>query len=449
MDMIRAGQNVLSQVRQVSPKAQAEVFLIDFSNRVSEWSEGKPENQVLSQSRGLSLRLVHEGRLGFGYTNCWEPEAITSLVRKAASASQSTEVDPLMAIPETVPTSPAEDLDLVDESLTSTSWETRWAFLPGLEEEVKKRDKRIAKLLRGSYREGHIRTSVVNSRGMAATSPSTSVSFGMACVATQPGETQIGYAFQGARHYGDLNPSWVINRAVEQAVALLDGKRIASGRYDLILDPFVAAEILELLASALRADQVQKGKSFLASKMGEQVGAPCLNLIDNGRLARGLGSSPFDAEGHPTQKTCLLHRGQLQGLLYDSYTARKAHKTSTGNSGRSSYKGVPEPQPTNFYLEPSSQPPETLWGSVQSGIYVRSVMGLHTVDTISGEYSLGLMGQLIQKGQRTHAVRGITMAGNLLDLLKNVEAVGSDLVFSGSIGSPTLWVRDVSIGGHT
>src|SRR5205085_11663938 len=120
---------------------------------------------------------------------------------------------------------------------------------------------------------------------------------------------------------------------------------------------------------------------------------------------------------------------------------------STGNAGRASYKGLPEPEASNFYLEAGAQSPEQLISGVRSGIYVRSVMGLHTVDTISGDYSLGLMGERIENGARTHAVRGVTMAGNLVDLLKNVEAVGSDLIFSGSVGSPTLCIRDVSVAG--
>ena len=170
-------------------------------------------------------------------------------------------------------------------------------------------------------------------------------------------------------------------------------------------------------------------------------------MLDNGLLPRGLASGTFDAEGMPTQKTTLIERGQLKGFLFDSYTARKGKTRSTGNAGRASYKGLPEPEASNFYLEAGAQTPEKIISQIRSGIYVRSVMGLHTVDTISGDYSVGLMGERIENGVRTHAVRGVTMAGNLLDLFKNVAAAGSDLTFSGSVGSPTLWIRDVSVGG--
>jgi PmbA protein len=282
---------------------------------------------------------------------------------------------------------------------------------------------------------------------VAAGYEGTSASFSLACVAVEGKETQIGYGFQAVRHHEDLKPDWVIERAIEHTLSLLGAKQIPTGRYDLVLDPFVAGEMLELLAGSIQADQVQKGKSFLATKVGQPVAASCVTLIDNGRLPRGLASSPYDVEGIPTQKTVLIQGGQLNGFLFDSYTARKGKTRSTGNAGRASYKGTPGPEASNFYLETGKQSPDELIAGVKSGLYVRSVMGLHTVDVISGDFSLGLMGERIENGKRTHAVRGVTMAGNLLDLFKNIAAVGSDLTFSGSVGSPTIWIRDVSVGG--
>ena len=169
--------------------------------------------------------------------------------------------------------------------------------------------------------------------------------------------------------------------------------------------------------------------------------------MDDGRLKRGLGTSGYDAEGLPTQTTVLVREGVLQGFLYDSASARRAKTISTGNAGRASYKGLPEPETTNFYIKPGTKSPEEMIAGIDSGLYVHSAMGLHTVDTVSGDFSLGIMGERIEKGKRTHGVRGVTIAGNLLDLLNTLEAVGNDLVFTGSLGSPTLWVSGVSVGG--
>lgn len=442
------GDRLLAEVDGQSPGAQAEVFLIESESRVSEWSEGLSENLVAASTRGMALRLVRDGRLGFSYSNNFEPAGAAEIVRGAVTASQFTTADALLEVPSAPGKMPGVDLQLVDSSLAETPWEERRAFLSSIEPQVKKRDKRLTKVLRAAYREGRAASAVMNTRGVSTASDGTHVSFSLACVAVEAGETQIGYGFQAARHYRDLNPDWVLDQAVEHTLSLLGGRQVPSGRYDLILDPQVAAEMLELLATALRGDQVQKGRSFFAAKVGQQVGADCLTLVDDGRLLKGLGSSPFDAEGLPTQTTVLIKEGILQGFLYDSYTARKAGRASTGNAGRSSYKGMPEPEATNFFLKAGHQTPQNLVSGVQSGLYIRGVMGLHTVDTVSGDFSLGIMGERIEKGRRTHGVRGVTIAGNLLDLLKSVVAVGSDLTFFGSVGSPTLWISNVSVGGN-
>jgi PmbA protein len=447
MTLLELGGQVLGAVRKCSASSQAEAYLVESESRTQEWSEGQPENLAISKGQGIGLRVVNEGRLGFCSTNKSDTEAIDWMSESAVSAAQATAPDVSLELPQPAPVRPIVDLELEDSSLAASSYEKRAAFLSTIENEVKKRDKRLTKVLRASYREGRYASTVVSSHGMSASTSGTSVSFSLACVAVEGQETQVGYGFQAARHYADLKPGWVIDKTVENTLALLGGKQVPSGRYDLVLDPFVAAEMLELLADALRGDQVLKGKSFLAAHVGEQVAARCLTIVDDGLLKRGLGTSHFDAEGLPTQRTVIFAEGVLQGFLYDSASARKAKTRSTGNAGRASYKGLPEPETTNFFIKPGSLAPEALISGIESGLFVHNVMGLHTVDTVSGDYSLGIMGERIEKGRRTHGVRGVTIAGNLLDLLKNVEAAGNDLTFSGSLGSPTLWIRGVSVGG--
>jgi len=201
------------------------------------------------------------------------------------------------------------------------------------------------------------------------------------------------------------------------------------------------------LAHALRADQVQRGKSFLAGKQTQAIGSPIVTLIDEPRRLRGVGSALFDAEGLPTQNRTLVEKGILQEYLYDHTTAQRAGKASLANATRASYKALPEPGTSNFYIQPGLLSQQDLLRDVKRGLYIHNVMGLHTVDTISGDFSLGIMGEFIENGVCAHGVRGVTMGGNLLDLLMNVDAVGSDLVFAGGMGSPTWRIRDISVGG--
>ncbi len=441
------GDQVLEVLRHLAPSAQSEAFFIRSEHRTQEWSEGRPENLSISKSRGMGLRVVDQGKLGFASTNRLDPEGLSWLAEAAVDASHVTGADSQLELPKPQTLGKGEDLDLVDETLRSQTFEERSEFLSSLEEKVKKRDSRLRKVLRASYREGCSDSAITSSTGVTAWTCGTSLSFSLACVATQGAETQVGYGFQAVRHYEDLRIDRVIDRTLDHTLSLLGGQQVPSGRYNLLLDPLVSAEMLELLASALRADQVLKGRSFLGMKVGERIASACVTLLDDGCLKRGLGSSPFDAEGMPTQTTTVIQDGVLKGFLYDSASARKVGQVSTGNAGRSSYKGLPEPESTNFFVKPGNHAPDDLLKGAGTAIYVRNVMGLHTVDTVSGDYSLGIMGEKIEGGKRSHGVRGVTIAGNLLDLFRNIEAVGNDLVFYGSVGSPTLWIKGISVGG--
>ncbi|HKB89999.1 MAG TPA: DNA gyrase modulator, partial [Opitutaceae bacterium] len=183
MDLIDIGQTVLGQVQRTAGPAQAEVFLLDSESRVSDWSENKPENRVVAQSRGLGLRLIRDNRLGFSFTNHWDKDTVENVIRQAVAASESTTPDPLLELPEPVEKLASNGLDLIDKTLTDTSWEPRTKFLESLDGIVRKREPRISKVLRGSYREGRAQVAVVNSKGVAAAYEGTSAAFSLACVA--------------------------------------------------------------------------------------------------------------------------------------------------------------------------------------------------------------------------------------------------------------------------
>jgi PmbA protein len=437
-----------SILEKAAGSAQAEVFLTQSESRTSEWSEGKPENQFFTQAQGYGLRLVEQGRLGFASANSFGPDAVDQVIRDARAALISVSPDADLVLPEPqADKTTQESLDVVDPDLNPRGFAGRAAFLEALEADIRKRDTRLTKVLRASYREGRSTECVVNSRGVAASEEGTFASFSLACVAVQGNETQVGYGFHAARHARDVNIAGVVDKTVQQTLALLNGKQVPSGRYDLILDPQVSAEILDLFAHALRADQVQRGKSFLGTKRSAYVGSTAVSIIDEPRRKQGLASARVDAEGQPTRNRTFVERGILQDFLYDSVTARRDGRQESGNATRASYKSLPEPGVSNFYIRPGVETPEELIGGVKRGLYIHNVMGLHTVDTISGDFSLGIMGEFIDKGVRTHGVRGVTIGGNLLDILMNIDAAGADLTFAGSMGSPTLRVRDISVGG--
>jgi PmbA protein len=258
-------------------------------------------------------------------------------------------------------------------------------------------------------------------------------------------ESGSGLSF--VKSYADLKAEIVGREAAEQACSLLDARSIISQKIPLVFDQFTGADLLEVLANLLSAEAVQKGRSLFAGKLGQAIAAAGVTIVDDGRMANGLATAPFDDEGTPTRETVLIDSGELSGLLYNAYTAKKNNTQSNGHASRGSFKAPPGISPTNLYFKPGQITPEKMISSLNKGIYITRLMGLHTANPISGDFSLGAAGIMIENGEKTFPVRGITIAGNLVDLLRSIEVVGSDLRFITNIGSPTLLINDLTVSG--
>ncbi|MGB9793241.1 MAG: metallopeptidase TldD-related protein, partial [Thermacetogeniaceae bacterium] len=213
-------------------------------------------------------------------------------------------------------------------------------------------------------------------------------------------------------------------------------------------DPYVVTNFLGLIASTLLADAVQKGRSLFAGRIGQRVASEGVTIVDDGTLPGGLMSSPFDGEGVPSQKTILIANGELLGFLHNSYTGRREGVPSTGNAKRASFKSPPEVGITNFYLAPGEKNPQEIIEKTEKGFYVTEVMGMHTANPVSGDFSVGAAGIWIENGELTIPVRGMVIAGNILELLMNVDMVGSDLRFFIGTGAPTIRVAGLTVSGQ-
>ena len=184
------------------------------------------------------------------------------------------------------------------------------------------------------------------------------------------------------------------------------------------------------------------GRMTLAEKIGQmnQVN------VDDGRMAGGLGSRPFDGEGLPTRKNVVVEKGVLTSYLLDTYSGKKLGLPSTGNASRS-VGDSPSVGPTNFYLVPGTKTAEEIIGTVQTGLYVTELIGFG-INMVTGDYSRGAAGFWIENGELAYPVEEITIAGNLKQMFKDIEIVGSDLVFRGRIASPTLKIAEMMVAGN-
>jgi PmbA protein len=213
------------------------------------------------------------------------------------------------------------------------------------------------------------------------------------------------------------------------------------------MEPYVVTRFMSILSASIEADAVQKGKSMLADKVGQQAASIQVNLIDDAASEEGMASFPFDGEGVASERKVIIEKGELKGFLYDTYTGLKAGLRSTGNGIRGSFRSLPGVGATNLILSPGIQLPNQLIKDIDCGFYITDVMGMHTANPISGDFSVGAAGIMIEKGKLTYPVRGVTIAGNLLDLLQDIEAVGNDLRFYGGKAASTIRIKNISIGG--
>jgi PmbA protein len=213
-----------------------------------------------------------------------------------------------------------------------------------------------------------------------------------------------------------------------------------------VLSPYVAVDFLEILSSSLSAEAVQKQRSFLIGKTGEQITSPLINIVDDGTKPWGTGTRPVDDEGVTSMNKTLISKGVLNGYLHNSYTAKKDGTVSTGNAVRGITKGLPGVGVTNFYLKAADNKNSNgLIESIPRGIVILSAMGVHTANPISGDFSVGISGMWVENGKPLYPVKEAVISGNVLDLFRKVEAVGNDLKFYGSTGSPSLLIGDMDI----
>jgi PmbA protein len=267
-------------------------------------------------------------------------------------------------------------------------------------------------------------------------------------LAEDGGDTQTGFSFQVAHRVADLDPHGVAREAVERAARMLGAAKPETRRVPVVLDPFAASSFLGVLAGALSAEAAQKGRSLFADLVGQRVGAAPFTLVDDGRLLEGPAASPFDDEGVPTGRTELITGGVLNGFLHNTYTARRGGTTSTGNASRAGYRSTPGVGTTNFYVEPGPRSFAELLRDADGGVLIQDVSGVHSgANPISGEFSVGATGLRITGGELGEPIREMTIASTVPEMLRAIAAVGADLRFFSSVGTPSILIGEMTVAG--
>ncbi len=414
---------------------------------------GEVETLKESGSRGLGLRVFLGQRSGSASTSDLTAEGIRQLVDGALALARVTEEDPFAGLPETGEFGAVEsDLHLYFDDVYSLAGAERIEWARRAEAAALQADPRITNSDGGSFDAATGRKALANSRGFHGSYRSSYAGVAAAPLAKDAdGRMQRDGWWSSARCFAHLeSPEAVGTEAARRTLRRLGARRVATQRVPIIFARETARTLIGSIFEAASGDAIWRGASFLAGKLGEAIAAPSLTIVDDNTMllptgVGGFGTSPFDDEGLPSQRTLLIERGVLCNYLLNTYTARKLGMKSTHNAARG-LAGAPGVGCGNLFLAPGTLSAEEIIDEVKAGLYVTGLMGFGT-NLVTGDYSRGATGLWIENGQLTHAVEEVTIAGNLAEMLRNVTAIANDLEFRGSVASPTLRIDGMTIAG--
>lgn len=395
--------------------------------------------------KGLCLRVLRGRQVGFAYTTDLSPAGLEATAHRAVANAGLTAEDGFYRFPESAAAYP--HVDIFDPELSGKKIEEKIDLARRMETVARSYDPRVTIIESATYQDELEEVGIVSSRGISAYYQGTGCGLYIALTAREGEDHQTGFAMDFRPRFAELHPESVGREAAERAVRMLGARPQPGMEVPAVFDPFVMVSLLGVLAPALTAEAVQKGRSLFAGQVGARVASELVTVVDDGTLEGGVRSAPFDGEGVPSSRTVLIEKGHLRGYLHNTYTAAKEGTVSTGNGVRGSFKSAPEVGTTNFFMEPGETSPEQMIGEIASGLYVGEVMGMHTANPISGDFSVGATGLWIEQGRMAYPVRGLAIAGNIRELLAAVDAVGRDLRFFGGKGAPTVRVSKLFVSG--
>ena len=422
-----------------------EIYLSQSDSTSIEVKEQQIDCFTTAQSMAVSLRILKASRMGFSYSTDFSPESFNQIIVNALISAENSSADVLNGFPDQSVDLP--ELDVLDSDYNTIPKESKIERLKQIERDAFSLDKRITKVRKAAYYEHECRRQLINSHGLNLSHRDTLFTTSIVVVAEESDDSQVGWDFDFSRFYADLHTDTIGSSASNMALSLLGAHSVPSFRGPVVLDSSVGYQLLGVLAQSFLAESAQKNKSLLQGKMHKKIFSDHLSIIDDGLYPGGMATAPFDGEGALKQLTTLVEQGVLVNFLYDTYCGKKDKTNSTGNSSRGSSKSPPHPACSNLYIQKGNVSQNDILSRVDKGLFVNEVMGIHTANPISGDFSLGVNGFLIEGGTKTSPVKGMALAGNIVSLFKNITAIGSDLRFYGKIGSPSLMIEAMDISG--
>jgi PmbA protein len=406
--------------------------------------DGHVEDSERAESDDVGLRVLVGRRQAVVSTNDIRGDGVDTLAERAVAMARAAPEDPYagLADPEVLARA-VPDLDLLDPDMPpvgrleelALAAEAAGLAVPG-----------VAKSGGASASAGIGGMVLVTSHGFRGAYLGSRHSISMMAIAGEGLGMERDYDFSSALHAADLDAAEAVGRkAGERTVKRVNPRKVETRKVPVVFDPRVAGGLIGHLAGAINGTAIARKTSFLKGKLGEQVFAPGIRIVDDPLRRRGLRSRPFDAEGVAGRRLAIVEDGRLVTWLLDSGTARELGFATTGHAQRG-VSSAPSPGATNLHLEPGVASPEQLIADIEQGFYVADLIGVG-VNLVTGDYSRGAAGFWIENGKLTYPVSEVTIAGHLSDMFRTLVPA-NDLEFRYGTNAPTVRVEGLTIAGR-
>ncbi|WP_110114610.1 TldD/PmbA family protein [Bacillus sp. CGMCC 1.16541] len=411
--------------------------------------KGELDQYDTSFESGVSFRGLFNGKMGYAYTEKLDNQSILFLVENAKENAFIIEDEDEEAIFEG--SQSYEKLSFHSDELANVTIQEKVDLLLKVESLIRESDPRVIGTNYCMLQTGEQKRVLANSKGLSLSEKSNYLMMYIAVMVKDGEDVKTGQYTKLTRDFSALNAQEISREAVNEALSFIAGKSIASKTYPVVLRRDAAASLLHVYSTIFSSEDVQKGLSRLKGKEGERIGVSTLQLVDNPLLEEGFASRTFDSEGVASTKRYVVENGVLKSLFYNTKTAKKEGKQSTGHAYKSSYKGTLTVAPSNFYIEATDTSYEQIIESVSEGVLITHLSGLHSgTNPISGDFSVAAKGHYIKGGKVVSSVTQMTIAGNFYELLNSIDLIGSDIDFAmdyggGYVGSPTLKINRLAV----
>ena len=451
----RSNENLLQlgdEIVQFALKAGADVaeaVIEEGTHLVAKTRLKHPELVEEASSRSLGLRVIIGKQAAYTYTSDMREQGKERLIRDAIELAKLSQPDPFIAFPpvDKLATS-YPNLDTFDEKVSLIDAKEALKKAERAEEAALQKDPRITNSEGATFASVQGKSVLVTSRGFRGVTQGTYFSIGVGPIADdKDGKKRQGYHWSAKRHIDDVECLEQVGlKAAEKAIKKIGSKKIKTTVLPVVFDPEAGSSILSLFAGCIVGSSIWRKSSYLAGRIHTLVANPFVHIIDNPLAERAPGSRPFDGEGLVSKCNHVVEKGKLQTYLLDSYSANKLGMTSTASASRSS-SGAVGPATTNFILEPGSISADEIIEDTKKGVYITDMMGFG-FNSVTGDFSRGASGFLIENGRLSYPVSEITISLNLDNLFKNIDAIANDLELKSSIATPTFRVRNMTIAGE-